>query len=413
MSGLLWIALAAGGLLAGLGTVATLAIPSGKELLGGAVTLGGLFLSAWTLGRLIAEYQTASTPVVALALGLGSYIGGYALASTMLAQISYRPQSHTINAAEGDRAAILLLSDAEPDTYSPAATAHELTTLQDDGVLRLGIVSTPFLFAAQKARYRAIGGSSPARRQVREIAEAVEQCSAGLGFHSCAPAWCSGPGNLLEQVESLARTGHSRVVIVPLGIAESLEMVRAKLELDGERASDAAIRIAHATPLRSVEAIAAFLVRRISAGITEPDQTGVALLAHGQPEAQADVNPAFDEDETTFLNQIKTQLSEGGTPLESVRIASVEWHEPDVTETVRHLAALGCSRILVCPACHPVDGISTLLDVQMSVQQARVESETSVVMLSTWHNEPEVVESLCARAASALHELAGRAGSEA
>ncbi len=405
MTGGLWIVLVVGGLVAGLGVVAGLSLPAGREAVGGIVTLGGFLLCAWSLGQLIAEYRSAPVPAMTIALAMAAFIGGYSLASAVLPQVAHRERPLPVAAATGDRTALLLLSDAETETYSPASTAVDLLSLQEDEVLRLGIVATPFLFAAQKARYRAIGGISPARRQVREIAEALERVLAGSEVEYCGIAWCSGYGSLLEHVGDLARAGYSRVVVVPLGVGESIEMVRAKTILDRSRPDEAGITVAYAAPLRSADNLARLIARRISIGLDEPDGTGVALVAHGQPETRAELNPALDNDETAFLNRIKMLFADDETLQRNARLAWADWRDPDVTSTVRHLAALGCTRILVCPACYPVDSIQTLLDVSMAIKHARTGSAVSVVTLSTWRDEPEVLEALRERAIDALSEL--------
>ena len=235
----LWVTLVVGGLIGGMGAVAALALPIGREMLGGITSLVGFALSAWSLGRLLGEYRSATTPSVAIALAIGAFIGGYALASSLLPQAARRDEPHAIATATGDRMAVLVLSDAENESYSPALTALELVTLQDDDVLSLGLVTTPFLFAAQKARYRAIGGISPARRQVREIVEALERALVGTDVEYCGLAWCSGAGSLREQVDSLARAGYSRIAVLTLGVGEPLEMARAKLLVDRSRPDEA------------------------------------------------------------------------------------------------------------------------------------------------------------------------------
>ena len=88
-----------------------------------------------------------------------------------------------------------------------------------------------------------------------------------------------------------------------------------------------------------------------------------------------------------------------------MRLAWADWRDPDVASTVRHLAALGCTRILVCPACYPFDSISTLLDVPIAIRQARIDPAVSVVTLSTWRDETEVIEALRASAVAAVLDL--------
>ena len=401
----LWIVLVVGGLVAGAGIVAALCLPAGRESLGGVASLLGFFASAWALGRLIASYGGPQTPAVAAALATAAVGGGYALASAMLPQLARRPTPRQLVSTNGARIAVLLLSDAEAETYQPTATALELLTLQEDDVLDLGIVATPFLFTAHKARYRAIGGRSPARRQAHEIAEALERALSGTSVEHCGVAWCSGPGSLPERVDDLARIGYANVIVQPLGVAEPLDMQRVKSLLDQSRPGEAGIRVVHAPPLHSAEAIAGLVARRISVGLAEVSLTGVALVAHGQADSRVQLNPSFDEDESAFVNRIKSLTTDIGIPGANVRIGWADWREPDVTSTVRHLAALGCTRILVSPACYPVDGLATLLDLPLAIRQARTEPAVTVVTLSAWRDEYEVIQALRDSVIEALREL--------
>ena len=109
-------------------------------------------------------------------------------------------------------------------------------------------------------------------------------------------------------------------------------------------------------------------------GADDPETTGVALLMHGQPDAHQQTHAHFDIQENAFCNRVRMMLVEKGIAESNIRLCWMDWRAPDVTETVRHLAALGCDRILVVPACYPFDSMMTMLDLPMSVRQARVAS---------------------------------------
>ena len=132
--------------------------------------------------------------------------------------------------------------------------------------------------------------------------------------------------------------------------------------------------------------------------------TGVVLVGHGQPEERAKAYPSFDEEETVFLNRLRMLLIEKGIAESNVRIAWAEWGDPDVTSTVRHLAALGCQRILVVPAVYPLDAVTTKLDLEIAVRQARVAEGTVATTLPTWRDDDAVIEELRARVVAALRE---------
>ena len=69
---------------------------------------------------------------------------------------------------------------------------------------------------------------------------------------------------------------------------------------------------------------------------------------------------------------------------------------------MRHLAALGCRTVVVMPACFPLDSIATMLDLPLSVRQARVGQGVNVLTLHAWHDDPGFVEALRSKVTSAL-----------
>jgi hypothetical protein len=140
--------------------------------------------------------------------------------------------------------------------------------------------------------------------------------------------------------------------------------------------------------------VAALVTTRALSVAGDLSAAGVVLVGQGQPEDRSRNRRDFDEQETAFLNRVRILLLERGLPDQSVRIAWADWRTPEVTGTVRHLAALGCRRIVVSPTCFPLDSITTLLDLQLSVRQARVDETVSVVTLPAWQDDPGLVEEL-------------------
>jgi hypothetical protein len=177
-------------------------------------------------------------------------------------------------------------------------------------------------------------------------------------------------------------------------IAESLEVDRAKREVDTLRLSDRGISIAYAEPLWSSARCAALVSSRALAVASDLPSSGVVLVGQAQPEGRSRLAGTFDLQEAGFLNQVRGLLLERGIAEEHVRIAWADWRSPEVTTSVRHLAALGCRTVVVIPACFPLDSITTMLDIHMSVRQARVDPSVSVLTLQAWHDDPGLVEAL-------------------
>ena len=401
-----WAALSLAGLVTGAGIVGVLVLPQWKTPIAGVVFLGGFVGSVWIFGAISLEYGSAGGYVLGLLIALASTSGGYAVVSAFLERLARGDGGLTMPSPAGNDTALIVLACAEPDSYTTRAAARELSELQEEGTVDLTLGITPFLFAAHKARYRSIGGTSPARAEVRRLAEHIEEIAGRDRCQHVDVAWCSGEHRLAAQVASAATLGCSRIVVVPLAVAESLEMHHAKQVLDRARPEVTGVRIAYARPLQDSEEIARLVARRIAVGIAGPHTTGVALVAHGQPDTRERDNAAYDVGESAFVNRVRMMVAEYGVPESQMLVAWAEWREPGIASTVRHLAALGCDRILVSPVCFPFESLTTRLDIPLGVRQARLDPMVSVVTLSSWGDEPEVTSALIARAAEAYEELA-------
>ena len=58
--------------------------------------------------------------------------------------------------------------------------------------------------------------------------------------------------------------------------------------------------------------------------------------------------------------------------------------------------------MLVVPAVFPLDGVTTKLDLEMSVRQARVPDEATATTLPPWRDDEAVIEELRTRVLAAL-----------
>jgi protoheme ferro-lyase len=356
-------------------------------------------------------YDRLDAILYAFVFGLAGIAGGFALVSTTLSLLSRRRGHTSMPSPEGlpedpGTPAVLVLGEVEPPKYSPIATAAALEDLAEEGLLKASIGVLPFLFMAQKTRYRAAGGTSPAARQLEAIAERLESVLGRPGAARVESAWCEGEHSLASRVAETVARGFHTIVVAEAVIAESLEVDIAKREVDALRLSDLGVSVTYARPLWRSDRIAGLVANRVMTVAGDLPEAGVVLVGQGQPEDRSRDRREFDEHETAFLNHVRMLLIDRGVQEQSVRIAWADWRSPEVTGTVRHLAALGCQRIVVSPACFALDSITTLLDLQLAVRQARVDETVSVVTLPAWHDDPALVEELRADISVALSAAA-------
>jgi len=403
----LWTAVFLGGLAVGASVVGLLVAQRAREPLAFLLGILGVVVGTWGIIEVIDVYRRADMIIAAVGLSLASVGGGYALGSSLLPYLSSTRRAPVLPDTvqnRTDKPTVLVLSCIEPERYQPVAITQELDRLAHAGLPEATMGITPFLYAAQKARYRAMGGKSPAARQAQltterlaaRLSESVER----VRFVSCV-----GRDTLDRAVVEAADRGVSDMIIVTAAVAESYVTDRAKASVDAMRPEAHGVRVAYAPPLWGSEVLAEHVADQVWRARDEPAATGVALVLHGQPDEWERSHASFDVQENSFAQRIRMLLVDRGMPAENVRLCHGEWRVPDITETVRHLAALGCRRVLVCPVCYPFENSATILDFQVSIRQARVDGHVTTVTLNAWGEDPVLSDVLFASARSAADDL--------
>ena len=391
-----WLLIFVGGVIAGAAFVGVLTLRRIHELL--MLLAGALGTALATVGiiRIAATMPYANAVIASVGLSLAAFGGGYGLASALLGTNRSRKRASRLLQPDlkNQSTAVILIACIEPETYSTRITAEEIADLSEAGLPQATIGVTPFLFAAQKARYRAVGGNSPSAAQARSIHEKLQQALANDGFAQVGLVTCVDSDSLENAVRETIAVGHTRVIIAPLAVAESHQADRAMSRVDALRPDSAGVRLVHTAPLWSSDPLAELVARRVWSARDEPERTGVALVLHGQPPGHEASHAGFNVEESAFANRVRMLLAERGIPEAQIRPCFAEWQEPDVTETVRHLAAIGCTRVLVAPAVFPFESLVTLLDIPVAVRQARVDAHVTTVTLNAWGDDATVIDVL-------------------
>ncbi|MDP2182730.1 MAG: ferrochelatase [Actinomycetota bacterium] len=407
-----WIELLGGALVTGAAVVGLLSLKRSREPLALVVALVSTSLVGAGLARIVIAYGRTEVTLFAALLALGVVGGGFGLASSVLTHMASRTPSVELvdegPISDGNPIAVVVLACIEPETYDPSATARDLIDLADAGLPEAGIGITPFLYAAQKARYRAVGGRSPAAAQARSVTAQLQGLLGREQFPRVDLVTCGSKESLAANVARLYRRGFRRIIVAALSVAESFDIDRAKASIDTLRPEAAGLEVVYTSPLWASDRIVNMVSARIAASTQNPSTTGVALLMHGQSEGRERTHAGFDVQENAFVNRVRITLIEKGLAENNIRLCWADWRPPDVTETVRHLAALGCTRILVVPACYPLESVSTVLDLTVAMRQARVDSHVYVTRLSAWGEDPVVAEALRSAVLAAKSDLERR-----
>jgi len=394
---LLWSGLVCASVVAGASFGGLLTVRQEREPLALLVGAIAIVTAAFSLNPILHTYNTSTAMLVIPLIVFASLAGGYGLVAALISYLRTSPGDPRLpRPGIPPRILTLLLADVEPERYEPAFARQHLAELADAGISGTTMLMAPILFAAHKARYRAVGGKSPELAQARSLAEKVDAVMDSDRFAGPLLVRCLDGTSLPAVVRAAAESGFSAVISAGVHVAESYRIDREKCAVDALRLDQSAPPVVYTQPLWASDRLARMVADRILAVTTEPERTGVALVLHGQPPERERTHAAFDVQENAFANRVRMFITESGIDPERTRLCWADWHEPAIAETVRHLAALGSKRVLVMPCCYPFENLNTLLDFQVEIKRARVPEDVHVMQLPPWKDDSVPAEVLAA-----------------
>ncbi|PKQ20683.1 MAG: hypothetical protein CVT66_03730 [Actinobacteria bacterium HGW-Actinobacteria-6] len=397
----LWLGLLAGSTGAGACFVGLLVAPRRSQF----IAFFGLILSSVLIVRmfsLIAAQDATSAIGLAVFFVIAGIAGGYWAAAAALPHAIAQPKitPSVTDAEPRELPALILLSCAEAERYRIASTARVIERLVTSDALRLPTSALPFVFLSEKSRYRALGDYNPARAGVMAVADRVAEIL-NSDFGTVTVAWCDGSPTLRTLLADLESNGYRSAVLATLGPEGSFVTMEAEHEaLEGA----SGVQLIQAESIWRSDHLAARLVERVieSCRGAQLSEVGVLLAGEGQPVAWEPLGKDWCERENYFNQRVKLMLLERGFQERNIRISWIEWQAPDITETVRHLAALGCNRLVIAPTTLPHITLASALDLKRSIEAARLAEEVRVVTLTPWGDDAGIVQAVADTAHAAL-----------
>lgn len=406
-----WLALLIGSLAFGACVVVAMVLPRHSATLAVLMGIGGFVGALYMLGTISQIYATPlaiGSAILAIVAGISL---GYTIAASSIPHLAdVRRRPHAPNPSHAPHTAVVLLESAEPEVYDPVAIAYRQRLLSETADIELPLTAVPFLFLSEKTRYRAIGGRAPGASTARTLAEKIAATWPASERPTVEVASDQYPTDLRAVVQAHVAAGAQRVAIVPLGQSESAATDHALALLDADTDRPLSRHVAIASPIWCDDGLVVRLTERVLAGVasTPLAHVGVALICPGAPEAWERRYTDASETENYFIQRVRMRLSDAGLKCEHVRAAWLDWQTPDVTETIRHLAVLGCQRIICVPATTVLPTLDTLLDLERAANYARVPKSVDVVTLGAWGDDDAVAQAVCSTAASALGHASAR-----
>lgn len=352
---------------------------------------GGLLVAfAGVAVAFLATFQgSGGVAAIAAAAVVAALVGGYWLAASYLPSLapsSIAAPLERVTTSE-PRTAILAVVCAEATRYHLPSTLREIAALQQAAETEVPAGALPFLLASERARYGTAGGSD-ARPSVRRLLDAVCERLPETVLPPVA-SWCAGEPTPEQALAHLVEAGSTRVVVLPLAVAPSVPMLQTLDRLSEMRTAAAGVQLVDMPYLDDLAPLDEHIADLVADVVGESDRSdiGAVLVGSGQPPEWDRAYPEGPDEETAFMQRVRLAMSERGFDAERIRLAWAEWREPDVADGVRHLAALGCPRVVVVPACEPFPTLSTALDIPHAIELARVDSDVRVELLPAWADE--------------------------
>ncbi len=258
---LAWTVLVTGSMLSGASVVGVLVARRSFELPAALAGMVGFAAASYAMTALPRIYERNDIALWAFAFLVAAGAGGYALASTLLHLLARETNLPALTIGERpqpQRIAVIVTACIEPTNYDPRSTAGMLQQLADEDLLEASVAALPFIFFAQKARYRAIGDRSPASGQLEQVADRL-----GVGFSDSATVtWapCSGPDSVDRAVIRAADRGFGRVIVAGLNVAEPVHYVQVRNRIEDLRLDRAGVDVRFTAPLFDAERVISMLV---------------------------------------------------------------------------------------------------------------------------------------------------------
>jgi protoheme ferro-lyase len=403
-----WLVLVFAGLVLGAGVVALMVLPRAGVWTSLAAIVVATAAAATAAAAIVTRFDTLeATALVGLSV-VGCMAAGYRLAASLIPALAKyaRPAVEEAQPVEAHETLVIVLACAEPERYEPGALAARNELLQDAGMPEIRPTALPWLFLSEKARYRTAGGRSPGPAAARMLAERIAESRKRHDSNPLAIAWCHPVDHLARLVETAAETGTTRVGVVTIGSPGAVGTDAARAAVEPVLRTHGAVSLAWARSLWSDRHLAEALAGRIldtarsgdaDASVARSGSVGFVLLGEGLPTPWAQRHPQAAVDRNYFSQRVRMALADAGVPAYAMREAWLEWQSPDLIETVRHHAALGCRRIVVAPVGIALPSLQTALDIGPAIRFARVGDDVEVITI-----DPEDCTDLLAEAAARL-----------
>ncbi|MBI3975850.1 MAG: ferrochelatase [Armatimonadetes bacterium] len=276
--------------------------------------------------------------------------------------------------------------------------------------IRGGRTPTPEQVEGLRARYRAIGGSSPLRRITQAQAEALA-ARVGLPVYVGMKHWHPF---IAETVDQMRADGIARAVAIALAPHYSRMSIGGYITAVAEAAARAGgpqmayVESWHLHPL-FLDALAD-RVREARRSLGDPEAPPVVFTAHSLPERILEWGDPYVAQlhETAGAVARAAEVRRWSVAFQSASATGEPWLGPDILDVLRELHAGGAREVVVCPAGFVADHLEVLYDIDVEARQLAESFGIRLVRTGSLNADPSFIETLAAIAQKHLNPLAER-----
>lgn len=338
--------------------------------------------------------------LAAAGLLLAAFAGAWLVTNALfLAQEEHRalPQLNPPPQAARDHVAVVYLTHGEPPGYSAMPWVETMKEMDADKAPFIPVPFRPFFFNAFRGEYLKVGGS-PHNYIHQTMLNAVEKTFREDGDTNTRfyIAFLDSNPRPDESVLRAINNGASRVVLANVFLTISSHTLAGQEMVEDLELDAVGVPVCYSEPLWDSDALKQMFVDRANANLNGSDKAnvGVLLVGHGQPKEWDAIYPTQTEQELAFREDLVELFVADGYTRENVRLAWMEFKEPNTPEVAAELGARGLEKIFVFSASISASSLHSLYDTPEAVHAAGIPDGTQVVNLGAWNDDPLVIQAI-------------------
>lgn len=363
--------------------------------------LGLSLVTLFVLLVALARYFNSGQRLAAIALSLVTFASGwFVMTDVVLSRTDDRPMPE-LTRQPGDAGngstAVIYLTHGEPPVYDPISWVNQMNEFDEQGIPFTPFMARPFFFKALRDHYLQVGKSEHRQKHIAMLAS-LEQAyrDAGDTKTKFYLSFLDDNPRVGAAFIDALNDGASRIIVAEVFVTISSHTAEGEHQLMEMNPEDYGVEVKFVGPLWDSEAMHQMFVNRVNAQRGEIDKanTGVLLVAHGQPDEWDGIWPLQTEQEVLFGDRILEKFAADGYPRENLAKAWMSFKEPKPAGIAEQLYAEGIEQLFFFSYTIAAAGMHSQYDIPALVAEADLPDDFPVVNLGAWGNDPLAIQAI-------------------